>query len=140
MDHEPRVFISYAQADKDAVAGMIQALAGQGVKARSDEGVAPGDNWVDEIENEIKSAEGFVVFVSPDFAESKSGLFELGVALARARSEHVPLIPVVLRDADIPFLRRRQSLDARTLGPEGVAAEIKRLLTSRSGTPAAASA
>jgi hypothetical protein len=140
MENRPRVFVSYAHADSDAVTGVIRALTAQGLKAWSDTDIPPGEKWIDEIEKSIGSAEGFVVFVSPDYAKSESALFELGAALARARSENVPLIPVVLRDADIPFLRRRQSLDARTLGPEGVAAEIKRVLTSRNGTPAAASA
>jgi hypothetical protein len=140
MDTRPKVFVCYATRDLSAVEAVVQALTKQGLDVWYDAHLQPGDRWLDEIEKEIRSAEGFVVFVSPDFAESKSGLFELGAALARARSDNVPLIPVVLRDADIPFLRRRQALDARTLDPEEVAAEIKRVLTSRNGTPAAASA
>jgi hypothetical protein len=138
------VFVSYAAHDRAAVSRVIDALratlAPTGVKIWNDEQIETGEEWERALEDAIASADGFVVVVSPNYLASNFAMYELGMMLSRAGHDKVPIIPVILEKADVPFLKRYQSIDAQKHNPSEVATQIKETLERAEASRSAASA
>ena len=51
----PRVFISYAHGDRDAVAAVVETMRRAGIRFWQDErDIRPADDWQDEIRQSIR--------------------------------------------------------------------------------------
>lgn len=61
---EPYAFVSYAHADADRVYPLIKKFHDQGYRIWYDEGIAPGNEWTDEIVNALDNASLFIVFIT----------------------------------------------------------------------------
>ncbi|HEX9983785.1 MAG TPA: toll/interleukin-1 receptor domain-containing protein [Thermoanaerobaculia bacterium] len=108
-DRKTDVFISYANED----ARLAQLLAGvfrrSGVEAwLAESALTPGSDWQQELVKHLESANVYVLLVTPSYLQSRWGNFEMGVALARAASGDVTLLPVTfgISQKDLPWALR----------------------------------
>lgn len=116
----PRAFLSYAPADGSIArrVGVGLVKAGVNVVGLDPEVVTtPGTRWmIQEVERDLSAADGVVVFISPNFVKSVRAMHTLQVALHRQVSGERggAILPVLLRDADVPpLLRNMQYVDLR---------------------------
>ncbi len=113
-----RVFLGYADEDRDNVKRLSTALQKAGFEPWMDqEKLLPGQNWPRAIERAIDLSAFFVACFSKK-SVAKRGHFqcELGYALsvaARVPSEDIYLLPVRLEDCEIPreIARKVQHVD-----------------------------
>ena len=94
---EPYIFVSYAHADDDIVYREIQWLHDQGFNVWYDEGIAPGEEWTEELAQAIEGASHFLYFVTPDSIESRNCRNEVNYALEHDRH----LVSVHLKETQL---------------------------------------
>ncbi len=94
---EPYIFVSYAHADDDIVYREIQWLHDQGLNVWYDEGIAPGEEWTEELAQAIKGASHFLYFVTPDSIESRNCRNEVNYALEHDQ----PVVCVHLKETQL---------------------------------------
>jgi hypothetical protein len=107
---EPTVFLSYAHTDSSIVRRVAEGLTAAGVRAWSPEvELKPGVDWLLELERELSIADFVVFFISPESVESPWVSQEMQIALHRKLSGEggAVVLPVLLRDADVPPLLRQ---------------------------------
>lgn len=124
---KPKLFLSYASSDKALVREIATGLRAHNIDVWFDElSLAPGAEWVREIERGLDSADALAFFISPNSVGSGWAQQELQIALHRQFSEkNMFIIPVLLADADVPpLLRSIQWLDMRD---RNVDVAVKRL-------------
>lgn len=111
------VFLSHKSVDKPWVIGLKTALEEHGLKVWLDKDeIRPGDSFVDALERGINESRSVVLIVSPEAMESGWVKEEYHRALALTKDKNTPLqlIPVILRNADMPgFLSNRNHVDFR---------------------------
>jgi tetratricopeptide (TPR) repeat protein len=104
-DNILEVFFSYSHKD-EALCGELNAhlaaLKRQNVvKSWTDRRITPGDEWRDEIEKYLDSADLILLLVSSDFLDSDfCYLIETSRALLRHDSGDSRVIPVIVRSVD----------------------------------------
>jgi hypothetical protein len=92
-----RIFISYARSDAIAVRQLHRDLGMAGHDAWLDERLEGGQDWWQEILEQISNCALFVLAVSPDSIQSRACGAELEHAVAVCR----PILPVRLCDVDL---------------------------------------
>ena len=111
------VFISYSRLDEFWVDKLKSALERHKIKVWIDkEQIAPGDRFVNVIEMGIKSSHTMVLVVSPQSMASGwvEEEYHFALSLSKDRVSDFRLIPVVLKDAELPgFLKSRVWVDFR---------------------------
>ena len=120
-----KVFLSYAEADREAAKRLASHLeeAGHRVWYR-DGALFPGENWALEIGKALDHSEAMVVLLSPQGMKSdwvrKEIEFALGASQYRGR-----LIPVMLKPtADIPWILKKLPIVRVNKGMAAAAAEV----------------
>ena len=78
---EPYMFISYAHDDHEIVFPIIKRFHEQGYHVWYDEGIAPGNEWTDEIADALEGCSLFLVFMSPRSEASTNCRDEIGYAI-----------------------------------------------------------
>jgi len=111
------VFLSFASVDRAFVRRLKDALESQGLRVwlDSDE-IVPGDQFVSAIELGLKESSAVAFVVSPESAASGwvREEYNSAITLSRSSSKEIRLIPLLLRNADLPpFLAARQWVDFR---------------------------
>jgi hypothetical protein len=129
------VFISYAHADRDWVRSLAADLLRAGLKVGFDEwSVEPGDALPHRLDELLKSRHGVLV-VSPASLASKWVREEYAAMLTRTVAGKRRLIPVLLKDAELPpLLASRVYVDFRDAAGvdyEAKLAELVRALTGQ---------
>ena len=81
----PFLFVSYCHRDRDVVYPEIARLHQKGFRIWYDEGIAPGKEWPEEIEDALGRSAFFVVFVSPRAMSSENVRNEINYALRRKK-------------------------------------------------------
>jgi tetratricopeptide (TPR) repeat protein len=104
-DNILEVFFSYSHKDDalcDELNAHLAALKRQSViKNWTDRRITPGDEWRDEIEKHLDSADLILLLVSSDFLNSDfCYLIETSRALLRHDSGDARVIPVIVRPVD----------------------------------------
>src|SRR5574341_1137073 len=126
------VFIAYSRKDRPKVISLLKALSDKRIEYWSDQDLKPGEDWQQAIESALETASMFLFFISPDYLASNSAMFEIGFALSRAQESDVSIVPVLLRDAQLPdYIRRFQYIDAATLNPSEFADKVRRIVESQ---------
>lgn len=92
--NEPFVFISYAHDDKDLVFPEIKRFNEAGFHVWYDEGIAPGNEWTDEIADALDRCSLFVVMITPTSAPRPNVLNEINFAL----DENKPFLAIHLKE------------------------------------------
>ena len=68
--HEPYIFISYAHADAEQVLPIISGLQERGFRVWYDEGLPPGEDWLDHLAERVTYCGAIVPFLSANFLKS----------------------------------------------------------------------
>jgi hypothetical protein len=108
-DRKPRIFLSYAEDDRNIVRGLREGLQAQGIDVLSGEPwLSPHDSPSTLIERGLDSADFVAFFLSRAWVGSQWVRRELNVAMSRQLSANrgAILLPVLLDDAEIPALLR----------------------------------
>lgn len=113
-----KIFISHSTSDGDFVIKLMDLLQTQFGLIRdnffltSDEELAYGENWIEQIRSGMNDADIILPIVTPNFLESKFCLCELGATWANQKA----LIPVIIPPLDhnslddTPYRRWLQSI------------------------------
>lgn len=91
---EPYVFVSYAHLDSAKVFKEIKRFNEAGFHVWYDEGIAPGNEWTDEIADALAGCTLFVVMITPTSAPRENVLNEINFAL----DEKKPFLAIHLED------------------------------------------
>ena len=104
---EPYIFVSYAHADSARVFKEIARLNEAGYHVWYDEGIAPGNEWTDEIADALANCAVFIVMLTPVSAPRENVQNEINFAL----DEKKPFLAVHLEET---ILRRGLKLQIGT--------------------------
>lgn len=96
--NEPYIFVSYAHADAHLVFPEIKRLHDEGLNVWYDQGIAPGNEWTEEIGNALEGCSLFIVFISKNSANSVNVRNEINFAL----QENKPFFSIYLEETDLP--------------------------------------
>ena len=102
----PYVFVSYAHLDADRVFAEIRRFNEAGFNVWYDEGIAPGNEWSDEIAEALSNCAVFVVMLTPVSAPRENVLNEIDYAL----NEKKPFLAIYLEETELtPGMKLRTS-------------------------------
>ena len=130
-----KVFLSYAQADKETARYIADALKRSGVSTLFDEWeLQLGDSIIQHIERGVASSDFVLVLLSPAAVKSHWIQQEWSAAFSKELNDRaIRILPVLIADCDIPQLfATRVYLDLRTNREAGV----QRLVDQISAAPA----
>ena len=108
---EPYVFLSYAHRDSEKVFAEIKRFNEAGFHVWYDEGIAPGNEWSDEIAEALSKCAVFVVMLTPTSAPRENVLNEISYALEEGK----PFLAIYLEETELPpglklRISRRQAI------------------------------
>jgi hypothetical protein len=113
--NHPKVFLSYASADSESVDRLVDKLRVQGLDVWTDREIAPGQDWLSEIETALDKCSLFVLVMSAAAGVGAWQNVELGMALRSAVGRSQRVIPVILpgtdRDRMPSFLRNHAPIE-----------------------------
>jgi hypothetical protein len=103
--HKKNLFICYSHADEAIKDELIKHLAalrrGGFVSYWHDRQIAPGDDWDEQIKQQLNNADIIIPLISSDFLASEYCIeTEMVTALRRHESGEARLIPVIIRPCD----------------------------------------
>jgi len=98
------VFISYSHEDAPWGQFLAEVLESNGINAWSDAAIQPGSEWKEEIEMALEHSKIFLLVITLQFLASPWKNFELGVALSRAATSSLLIIPLVVKRLSIQSL------------------------------------
>jgi len=125
-----KVFISYAQSDRDKVAQFVQALRTTNITGWLDAtDISAGDDISSAVRDALRGASAVIVFMSNNALNNRWVQFEIGAAEALEKR----IIPVILsgtepREGLLDILKDRRFIDARDRPPSLVVEDIRRAL------------
>lgn len=131
-----RVFVSYGHRDMRIASELYDALQSEGLSLWMDSrAIRPGDRWVVEIEEQIRSADAVLVLITEDSLSSRWVEREFQLALGSGASGPL-VVPVYVDDAPMGFhvpydLATRQgvTLDSKSPGSfREVARQVRKAL------------
>ncbi|HEV3075311.1 MAG TPA: AAA family ATPase, partial [Thermoanaerobaculia bacterium] len=103
MSDQPiRIFVSYSHSDSDYLAedsllGFLRGLEHEGAEFWTDERIAAGDKWDDDIRSRISQSDIALVLVSQSFLDSEyCTSVEIEGFLSRSREVGMVILPVIL--------------------------------------------
>ena len=94
---EPYIFLSYAHKDSARVIQEIDRLNKLGFHEWYDEGIAPGNEWTDEIADALEKSSLFLVMMTPNAAQSDNVQNEINYAV----DEKKPFLAVHLEETEL---------------------------------------
>ena len=92
------IFVSYARADRDLVAPLVDALEAEGWSVWWDPAITPGDDFEDLIAQQLSDAAAVIVVWTPNSVSSRWVKGE-----ARDAADREALAPVRFNDARLPI-------------------------------------
>ena len=124
-----RLFFSYSRHDKDFVLRLAKDLRSVGVNLWIDQlDIAPGDRWDRGVEEALAAAPAVLVVLSPDSGDLQNVMDEVSLAL----DEKKRIVPILIRQCNVPFrLRRLQYVDFTAGYDAGLAALVGALNSQR---------
>src|SRR5689334_903451 len=97
------VFLSHNSVDKPWVAKLKATLEANGIRVWLDKDeIRPGDLFVDALERGIEESDCVALVVSPEAMKSGWVKEEYSRAMGLAVAGKLRLIPLILRNADLP--------------------------------------
>lgn len=94
---EPYIFVSYAHLDSKEVFAEIKRFNEAGYNVWYDEGIAPGNEWTDEIADALAGCSLFVVMITPTSAPRENVQNEINFAL----DERKPFLAIHLKETEL---------------------------------------
>jgi hypothetical protein len=102
----PKVFISYRHVapDQELAAELARFLEGNGLSVFVDTRIRIGQEWVDEIDRQLRSAQHFVVLLSSESIRSDMVRREIALAHKLRKEKKLRVFPVrVGFDGELPY-------------------------------------
>ena len=96
---EPYIFVSYAHSSASLVYPMIEQLVSDGYRVWYDEGLHPGDDWLDVIAEHLDRSAVCLAAVTPAFCASHNCRSEVTLALDLGKA----VISVIMEDLELPL-------------------------------------
>ncbi|WP_407377469.1 BspA family leucine-rich repeat surface protein [Methanobrevibacter sp.] len=96
---DPYIFVSYAHIDANRVFPELKRFHNQGFNVWYDQGISPGGEWPEEIEEALEKSSLFVVFISASAVESRNVRNEINFAL----HENKPFIAIHLEETELKY-------------------------------------
>lgn len=96
---EPYIFVSYAHKNSDIVFEHMIKLRASGFRIWYDEGIDPGTDWSDEIALALNNAASFLVFMSPEAANSHNVKKEIVFAVGKKKH----MVCVYIAETELPL-------------------------------------
>jgi hypothetical protein len=130
------VFISYGHADADWVRTLAENLHQSGLNVFFDEwDIAPGDVLVHRLDAGLLASRNGILVVSPTALGRPYVQAEYAALMGRAIERGQRLIPVLLKDAEMPpLLASRIWIDFRNAdGPDDYLARVGELVRTLKG-------
>ena len=93
----PYIFISYAHKDANLVYPELKRFHEYGLNIWYDQGIAPGNEWTDEIAEALHDCSLFIVFISHNSVNSINVRNEINYAL----DENKPFLAIHLEETEI---------------------------------------
>ena len=94
---EPYIFVTYSHRDSAKIFPEIKRFNDMGYNIWYDQGISPGNEWLEEIEYALLKSSLFVVFISKNAVESQNVINEIHLAF----SENKPIIPIYLEETEL---------------------------------------
>lgn len=94
-----KVFISYADADREVAQRVTQSLKADGLSVWSDDDIAWGDNWAAKAAQGVKEADAIVALLTPASLHSRAVRSDINYALGKKELKG-KFIPVWLSGED----------------------------------------
>lgn len=104
---KPTIFISHSSADKDLIFQIKSLVSGRTsgtvdlFQSSDGESIPFGNNWIHQVEENLKKSQIMLVFVSPRSAMSSWIYFEAGFAYSKG----IKVIPIGIDGVDIGSLK-----------------------------------
>ena len=90
--NEAYIFVSYCHKDKDFTYSLIENLSTNGYRVWYDNGIHPGDNWLETIGGHLNNSKICIAVISEEAAKSHNCLSEINFAL----EQRITLVPVII--------------------------------------------
>ncbi|NKL98673.1 toll/interleukin-1 receptor domain-containing protein [Rhizobium leguminosarum] len=109
------IFLSYKSEDSGWVSNLKDDLQKRGVQVWLDKNeIRPGDLFAQALEDGLESSSAIGLVITPESVSSGWVKEEYYRALSLAKSQSLQLIPLILKDAQLPgFLSSRHHVDFR---------------------------
>jgi hypothetical protein len=129
------VFISYGHADADWVRALAENLHNSGLEVFFDEwDITPGDVLVHKLDEGILNSRNGALIVSPGSLTRAYVKEEYAAMMTRAIAGKQRLIPVLLKDAEMPpLLASRVWIDLRNADGPDYLARVRELVQALAG-------
>ena len=98
VGEKPYIFISYAHKDRDLVFPEIRKFQDEGYPIWYDNGLTPGQEWDEIIEEKLENCSLLVAFISNNSMASKNVVDEISLALQE--STNINIIPIHLEKTE----------------------------------------
>ena len=95
----PFIFVSYAHADAPAVFPELVRLRESGYRIWYDEGIDPGNEWPEAIEQALQRCAFFLVFMTDRAVASRNVRNEINFALCEAK----PFVAIHIEETDLRY-------------------------------------
>lgn len=95
---EPYIFVSYSHSDSSDIFPDLKRFNDLGYNIWYDEGIAPGIDWDNELEEALSNSSLLVAFISKNSVASSYIRNELNFAI----SNNIPIVPIYLQETELP--------------------------------------
>lgn len=103
------VFVSFSHKDEESARSLKRALNAHGFDVWQDDGIRPGDRWVESATRGLRASSAVVLLIGADPSDADRNEWSHVLALSWDPQREVRLVPVLLPNADPPaFLRDQQ--------------------------------
>ena len=108
MTTNKKIFLSYSRADLDYIATLVDALRKKGADVWFDKNIRTGEQWDNTLEEQIKTADVFVIVMSKTSVASNNVKDEMSYAKSLGKI----ILPILIEPCEVPMrLARHQFID-----------------------------
>jgi hypothetical protein len=126
-----KIFVSYSRVDHEFVDRLVRTLESAGHEVFYDQYMAVGESFVQQLSDAVETAEVVLLVLSPDYLESAWARTEWQLALVGDVEKKRRVIPLLVRDCQLPgLLRTIPSIDFRDDYDAAIARLLSELGTS----------
>lgn len=98
MRIETRIFICYSRKDKEKAEALYKMLEGEGLKPYLDIEDIPVGEWRPEVEQAIRKASHFIIFISENSRKSEHVNREVDIAIKVRTANNLEIFPIWISD------------------------------------------
>ncbi|MEH2167419.1 MAG: TIR domain-containing protein [Nostoc sp.] len=132
LETRPRVFVSYASADKAVARVIVDGLRSRNINVWLDDyELYPGTHWTESIRSAVSASAYFLLLLSKHLVNSHWISKETEAVLKELQNRDITFLPVLLEDCEIPSsLATYQFFDMRS----GIEENLEKLVNALNST------